>query len=129
MVKSMTGFGRAEHTVGDKTFQVDIKSLNGKQFELLLKLPAFLKPFEFDIRKILSEKLGRGSVDCTISLKESGQAKPVSINTELAKAYFKPLAELSAELKLDTSTILNSLLKMPEVITPTGDTLTDSEWD
>jgi uncharacterized protein YicC (UPF0701 family) len=62
-------------------------------------------------------------------LKESGQAKPVSINTELAKAYFKPLAELSAELKLDTSSILSSLLKMPEVITPTGETLTDAEWD
>jgi uncharacterized protein YicC (UPF0701 family) len=46
MLKSMTGFGRAEQTVGDKTFQVDIKSLNGKQFELLLKLPGFLKPLE-----------------------------------------------------------------------------------
>ena len=129
MLKSMTGFGRVERTVTDKTFLIDIKSLNGKQFELNLKLPAFLKPFEFDIRKVLSEKLGRGSVDCTISLKESGQAKPVSINTELAKAYFKPLSELSAELKLDTSSILSSLLKMPEVITPTGDTLTDAEWN
>jgi uncharacterized protein (TIGR00255 family) len=129
MLKSMTGFGRVERVVTDKTFLIDIKSLNGKQFELNLKLPAFLKPYEFDIRKILSEKLSRGSVDCTISLKESGQAKPVSINTELAKAYFKPLAELSAELKLDTSSILSSLLKMPEVITPTGETLTDPEWD
>ncbi|TMI65660.1 MAG: YicC family protein [Bacteroidetes bacterium] len=129
MLKSMTGFGRVERVVTDKTFLIDIKSLNGKQFELNLKLPAFLRPYEFDIRKILSEKLSRGSVDCTISLKESGQAKPVSINTELAKAYFKPLAELSAELKLDTSSILSSLLKMPEVITPTGETLTDAEWD
>jgi len=125
----MTGFGRVERVVTDKTFLIDIKSLNGKQFELNLKLPAFLKPYESDIRKILSEKLSRGSVDCTISLKESGQTKPVSINTELAKAYFKPLAELSAELKLDTSSILSSLLKMPEVITPTGETLTDAEWD
>ena len=38
MVKSMTGFGRAEQTVGDKTFLVDIKSLNGKQFELQLEI-------------------------------------------------------------------------------------------
>lgn len=53
----MTGFGRAEGNAGDKTFLVDIKSLNGKQFELSLKLPAILKPFEFDIRNILSEKL------------------------------------------------------------------------
>ncbi len=128
MLKSMTGFGRAEKTVGDKTFLVDIKSLNGKQFELQLKLPGFLKPFEFDIRRILSSKLGRGSVDCTISLKETGNAKPVSINTELAKAYFKPLAALSKELELDPSHILSTLVKLPEVITPTGDTLTDEEW-
>ncbi len=128
MLKSMTGFGRAEQAVGDKTFQVDIKSLNGKQFELQLKLPGFLKPFEFPIRKLISEKLGRGSLDCTISLKQTGNAKPVSINTDLAKAYYRALADLSNELQLDPSNILSTLVKLPEVITPTGDTLTDAEY-
>lgn len=128
MLKSMTGFGRMEQALGDKTFLIDIKSLNGKQFELSLKMPAFLKPFEFDIRAQLSERLGRGSIDCTISLKESGAAKPVSINTNLAKAYYQPIAELSRDLNLDASQILSALLKLPEVITPTGETLTDEEW-
>jgi uncharacterized protein (TIGR00255 family) len=128
MLKSMTGFGRAEQSVGDKTFLVDIKSLNGKQFDLQLKLPAFLKPFEFDIRKLLSEGLGRGTVDCTISLKETGSAKPVTINTDLAKAYYKPLRDLSDELGLDTSSLLSTIIKLPEVITPNSDTLTDEEW-
>jgi uncharacterized protein (TIGR00255 family) len=129
MLKSMTGFGRAERSIGDKTFLIDIKSLNGKQFELALKLPGFLKPFEFDIRSILSGKLGRGTVDCTISLKQTGNAKPVSINTHLARAYYQPIAELASELKLDASTILSSILKLPEVITPTSETLTDEEWE
>ncbi len=129
MLKSMTGFGRAEQTVGDKTFLVDIKSLNGKQFELSLKIPAFLKPFEFDIRTLLSKKLGRGTIDCQISLKESGATKPVSINTDLAKAYYQPIAELSKALNLDPSNILSTLLKLPEVITPTGETLTPEEWN
>src|SRR6476620_7104996 len=128
MLKSMTGFGRAEDNVGDKTFLVDVKSLNGKQFELQLKLPALLKPFEFDIRRLVSEKLGRGSIDCTISLKETGNAKPVSINTDLAKAYYKPLSELSQALNLDPSHILSTLVKLPEVITPTADTLSNKEW-
>jgi uncharacterized protein (TIGR00255 family) len=128
MVKSMTGFGRCEKNVGDKTFLVDIKSLNGKQFELQLKMPAILKPFEFDIRRILSEKLIRGSVDCMISLKDTGSAKPVTINTDLAKAYYKPLAELSAALNLDASHILSTLVKLPEVITPSSETLNDKEW-
>ncbi len=129
MVRSMTGFGRTERAVGDKTFLVDIKSLNGKQFELNLKLPAFIKPYEFEIRNILSKRLNRGSVDCTITLKETGSAKPVTINTNLAKAYFKPIAELSDALKLDSAHILSTLLKLPEVITPTGETLTDDEWE
>ncbi|MGE5518938.1 MAG: YicC/YloC family endoribonuclease [Candidatus Dadabacteria bacterium] len=128
MLKSMTGFGRAEKHIGDKTFLIDIKSLNGKQFDLQLKMPAFLKPFEFDIRKILSEKLGRGTIDCMISLKETGNAKPVTINTDLAKAYYKPLQALSEELGLDTSGMLSTIIKLPEVITPTSDTLTEEEW-
>jgi len=128
MLKSMTGFGRAERTVGDKTFLIDIKSLNGKQFELNLKMPAFLKPFEFEIRNILSKNLTRGSIDCTISLKETGSAKPVSINTDLARAYFKPIAELSKDLNLDPAHVLSTLLKLPEVITPSGETLSDPEW-
>jgi uncharacterized protein (TIGR00255 family) len=128
MLKSMTGFGRSENNVGDKTFLVDVKSLNGKQFELQLKLPAILKPFEFDIRRLVSERLGRGSIDCMISLKETGNAKPVTINTDLAKAYYKPLAELSLALNLDPSHILSTLVKLPEVITPSSETLNDEEW-
>jgi uncharacterized protein (TIGR00255 family) len=128
MLKSMTGFGRAEQNAGEKTFLVDLKSLNGKQFELQLKMPAILKPFEFDIRRIIAENCLRGSVDCSISLKDTGQAKPVTINTSLAKAYYQPLAELSNDLKLDPSHILSTLVKMPEVITPSSETLSDEEW-
>lgn len=129
MLKSMTGFGRTEQAIAGKTFLIDIKSLNGKQFDLSLKMPAFIKPFEFEIRTLLSSKLHRGTVDCTISLKETGSAKPVTINTELAKAYYKPIADLSAELGLDPSNIMSTLLKLPEVITPTGETFSDEEWE
>ena len=66
----MTGFGRAEQTVGDKTYIVEIKALNGKQFELQLKLPPLLKSFEFDIRNNLQEKLVRGTIDCFIIVKQ-----------------------------------------------------------
>jgi uncharacterized protein (TIGR00255 family) len=127
MVKSMTGFGRVEQSINDKTFLIDIKSLNGKQFELNLRIPAVLKPFEFDIRSLLSELVMRGSVDCTISLKDSGSAKPVTINVDLAKAYFKPINELAQSLNLDTSSVMSALLKLPEVITPSADTLNGEE--
>lgn len=125
----MTGFGRTEQSVGDKTFLIDIRSLNGKQFELQLKIPAILKPFEFNIRNILSENLLRGTIDCLILLKQNGGTKPVTINTELAKSYYKPLEALAKDLNLDTAYTLSALLKLPEVITPSSEVLTDKEWE
>jgi len=126
MLKSMTGFGRAEQTVGDKTYLVEIKTLNGKQFELQLKLPPLLKSFEFDIRNMLQEKLLRGSIDCYIQIKQNGTTKPVIINTELIKAYYHQIDELATELKVDTHSVLSALLRLPEVVTPTNDVLEES---
>lgn len=124
----MTGYGRAEQTINGKTFLVEIKSLNGKQFDLRLNIPSLLKPFEFDVRNILSEGLQRGSVECIITLKQNGASKPVSINTDLAKAYYQPVAELAAELNLQTGDILSTILKLPDVITPSTEMLSDEEW-
>jgi uncharacterized protein (TIGR00255 family) len=129
MLRSMTGFGRAEQVVGDRTYLVEMKSLNGKQFDINLRLPAILKPNEFDIRTLISEKLIRGSIDCIVSLKETGNAKPVTINTDLARAYYQPIYRIASELGLDTSQILSTLLKMPEVITPSAEILSAEEWN
>lgn len=128
MLYSMTGYGRAEQTINGKTFLVEIKSLNGKQFDLRLNIPSLLKPFEFDVRNNLSEGLQRGSVECNITLKQNGASKPVTINTDLAKAYYVPVAELAAELNLQTGDILSTILKLPDVITPSTEMLSDEEW-
>ena len=128
MLFSMTGFGRAEQAVGDKVFLVEIKSLNGKQFDLRILIPSLLKPFEFDIRNMLQEKLMRGSVECNIYIKQNGSARPVTINKELAKAYYQPIAELSKELNLNPGDIMSALLKLPEVVTPSNEILSDNVW-
>lgn len=129
MLKSMTGYGRSEQAVQDKIFLIEIRSLNGKQFEMLLKLPPLLKPYEFEIRNILSSSLIRGSVECVITLKQNGAARPVTINTDLAKSYYQPLASLCKELGLDPSNILSSLIKLPEVVTPSTEVLSDTEFE
>ncbi len=128
MLKSMTGFGRAEQTVNDKTFLVEIKSLNGKQFEMQLRLPPLLRPYEFDIRNILQEQLVRGTIDCAITIKQNGTSRPVNINTDLIKAYYRQLEELAGELKIDTNAVLSSLLRLPEVVTPASDMLNDEDF-
>ena len=124
----MTGFGRAEQTVGDKTFLVEIKALNGKQFELQLKLPPLLRPYEFDIRNLLQEQLIRGTIDCYVNIKQNGTTKPVVINTELIKAYYNQIQGLATELSIDTNSVLSALLRLPEVVTPTNDVLNEGDY-
>jgi uncharacterized protein (TIGR00255 family) len=129
MLKSMTGFGRAEQTVNDKTFLVEVKSLNGKQFEMQLKLPPLLRPYEFEIRNMLQEQLMRGTIDCMVTIKQNGTSKPVTINTELIKAYYMQIKELAADLDIDTNSVLSALLRLPEVVTPTNDVLDEKEFE
>ncbi len=128
MLKSMTGFGRAEQTVNEKTFLVEIKALNGKQFELQLKLPPLLRPYEFEIRNTLQEQLVRGSIDCTVNIKQNGTSRPVNINTDLIKAYYQQIEKLAGELNIDTNSVLSALLRLPEVVTPTNDILNESDF-
>ena len=124
----MTGFGRAEKTLGESQVLVEIKSLNGKQHDLNLRIPPLLKTFEFDIRNQIGNKLQRGSVECNITLKMNGAAKPVAINTDLVRSYFNSINALSDELKLDTSQVLGALLRLPEVVAPVNDILDDENW-
>ncbi len=128
MLYSMTGYGRAEETVGDKTFLVEVKSLNGKQFDLRLQIPALLKPYEFDVRNILNEGLERGSVECIISIKQNGTAKPVTINTELLKAYYQSVTQVADELKADVNSLLAAILRLPEVVVNSTEMLRENDW-
>jgi uncharacterized protein (TIGR00255 family) len=128
MLKSMTGFGRAEQTVGEKTFLVEIKALNGKQFELQLRLPPLLRPYEFEIRTTLQEHLVRGTIDCMVIIKQNGTSKPVNINTDLIKAYYTQIETLAGELNIDTNSVLSALLRLPEVVTPTNDILNENDF-
>lgn len=128
MLKSMTGFGRAEKTVNDKTFLVEIKSLNGKQLEMNLKIPPLLKSYEFEVRNLLQETLIRGNVDCFITIKQNGSTKPVVINTDLIKAYYNQIEILATELNIDTNSVLSALLRLPEVVSPSSEILNEEDW-
>lgn len=125
---SMTGFGRAEKASGDWQVLAEVKSLNGKQMEMNLKIPPLLKGNEFDIRNAIANRLGRGSIDFTITLKHNGSTKPVMLNTGLIRSYYQTLQELSDELNLDTTQVLGALLRLPEVVLPVTETVDDAGW-
>jgi uncharacterized protein (TIGR00255 family) len=128
MIKSMTGFGRAEQTINDKTYLVEIKSLNGKQLDMNLKIPPITKTYEFDIRSLIQENLTRGTIECLIVVKQNGTGKPVVINTDLIKSYYKQIEILAAELSIDTNAVLAALLRLPEVVTPSNEVLDEADW-
>ena len=127
MLYSMTGYGRAEMTFNDKTLLVEVKSLNGKQFDVRLSIPSLLKPIEVEIRNTLNEHLFRGSVECSIFVRSNGASKPVNINKALAKSYYQPIVELADELGIGKENILSTLLKMPDVVSSTNELLAEDE--
>lgn len=128
MLYSMTGYGRAENTVNEISILAEIRSLNGKQLETRLSIPPQLKPFEIEIRKIITESLKRGSVECSISIKRCSSPKTVAINTALLKSYYNQIQPITEELNLPHDNILPTLLKLPDVVTPNTDSLTEDEW-
>ena len=124
----MTGFGRAENNSDGLGVVIEIKSLNGKQLELNLKIPPALKSFEFDIRNLLSTGLGRGSVECNITIRQNGATKSLGLNTEIIRSYYKTLLQIGNELQADMSQIMAAILRMPEVVQPTADVLNEEGW-
>ena len=128
MLYSMTGYGRAEQTIGDKIFLIEIKSLNGKQFDLRMMTPTILKPYEIEIRNIINEGLERGSVECLYNIKYNGAAKPVMVNTELLKAYYNSVKDVAIDLDASTENLLAAILRLPDVVTNSTDSLKEEDW-
>ncbi len=118
MLESMTGFGKAIATCGDKKIVVEIKSLNSRQFDLNIKLPSLYREKELELRKLLSERLERGKVEALIYTEQAeGQSeKRVRLNRELALAYLNDVRELAEAGGLELSeNALPSILELPEV--------------
>ncbi len=128
MIYSMTGYGRAEKSINDKIFIIELKSLNGKQFDLRMMSPSILKQYEIDIRNLINTELERGSVECFINIKSNGSSKPIVLNTELLKAYYNSVSEVATELNTSTNNLLAAILKLPDVVTNNTESLTDDEW-
>ena len=126
MILSMTGFGRAETVYKGKKITVDIKSLNSKNFDLNVKVPLRYKEKEFDIRKLLNDKILRGKVDCYInceSLEENNDAK---INQDVVKNYMTQLREVGSDAP--EFELLKMAVRMPDVLSTKSSELEDDEW-
>ena len=126
MILSMTGFGRAETVYKGKKITVDIKSLNSKNFDLNVKVPLRYKDKEFDIRRLLNDKILRGKVDCYISCESLEDSNEVTINQDIVKNYIEQLRSVGSDAP--EFELLKMAVRMPDVLSTKSSELEDDEW-
>lgn len=118
MIKSMTGFGRAEIAEGTKKCTVEIKSVNHRYLDLAIKMPKKLNFFESSIRNLLKEYIQRGKVDVFITFEDmKEQNVSIKYNSEVAAEYLKYLNAMAEEFELDNDIRVSTLSRYPEVFT------------
>jgi uncharacterized protein (TIGR00255 family) len=129
MIKSMTGFGKAEFEVNNKKITLELKALNSKQIDINARIPSVYREKEIEIRKELAEKLVRGKVDITIYVENLGEDSNSKINEPILKGYFESLRKINDELGLLTDqTTMQAILRLPDVVKTEYETLDEKEW-
>ncbi|MFH1118843.1 MAG: YicC/YloC family endoribonuclease [Bacteroidota bacterium] len=129
MVRSMTGYGKATAILPGKSITIEIKSLNSKQFDMNLRLPAVLRERESELRGIIAKAIERGKVDVNVSVDYTGTDLPAAINRPLAVAYYNELKALALETGETNSDLLSIVMKMPDVTRPVKEESDESEWN
>jgi len=130
MIKSMTGYGKAEIVLSDKKVVVEIKSLNSKNNDSYVKLPNIYRSKELEIRQLINEKLQRGKIEVNLYYELNAGVTPSSINKDLVKSYYNQLKEIKQELGQDsTDDLLAIVMRMPDVIKQERNELDETEWE
>lgn len=118
MIKSMTGFGRAEVADADRKFIVEIKSVNHRYLDFNIRMPKKFCFFESAIRNTLKEYMQRGKVDVFITYEDLTQSSvALRYNQELAAQYLEYLNQMSEQFGLDNDIRVSTLSRYPEVFT------------
>lgn len=117
MLKSMTGYGRGEYANEYFNIIIEIKSVNHRYADIVVKLPRHINFLEEKIKKAVKEKINRGKVDIYVNLEYINEsAIDLKVDVPLAKAYKQILEQLSKELNIDDNVKLFNILGLPEII-------------
>lgn len=117
MIKSMTGYGRANIEENLRKYQVEIKSINHKYLDISVKMPKQISYLEESIKKEISSRIKRGKIDVFINFEnDSNEGRKIKINTELAKMYIKELKELAQKEDILADIQVNEIAKYPDVL-------------
>lgn len=128
MIKSMTGFGRAEAVDEQRKFSVEIKSVNHRYLDFNIKLPKKLSYFEAGIRSLLKEYMQRGKIDVFITYEDYTQTRiALSYNPEIARQYVEYCRQMQESFRLENDIRVSTLARFPEVITMEEQSTDESE--
>jgi uncharacterized protein (TIGR00255 family) len=129
----MTGFGRAERLFNNKQIVVEIRAVNSKSLDVVLKIPAVYREKEAEIRGYLGKTAQRGKVEVSVMLTsaQSNVKDIVAINPDVFKAYFLQIQRLMDEMHVeqDAGRTVNAILRLPDILTPVAETLDEEEWN
>jgi uncharacterized protein (TIGR00255 family) len=129
MIKSMTGYGRAEGGDGERKYTIEVKTINSKQFDLQMRMPALFKEKELELRTFLLQRLERGKVELSIQVDASEAVENFTINKPLAHKYFEEIRQLQDELHLDEKqSLVDVILRLPDVVQPATELLAEDKW-
>lgn len=129
MIKSMTGYGKAEFESGNKKITLELKSLNSKQLDINSRLPMLYREKDLIIRKEISEKLIRGKVDFSLFLENLGTESNSAINESIVTAYFNQLSAIQTKLGLPVSEqIMQNVMRLPDTVKTVYEELDENEW-
>ena len=129
MIQSMTGYGKAVVTYGDKKINVEVKSLNSKTLDITTRIAPLYREKEMEIRQMISESLFRGKIDFCIWIDKSEVASATPINADLVEYYYQQINEIAFHKDISLTLDWSTLLRMPEVLTRTEvEELSEEEW-
>ncbi|MCL6611261.1 MAG: YicC family protein [Peptococcaceae bacterium] len=117
MPRSMTGFGRGEAIGHGKKFTVELKSVNHRFAEVVLRMPKQFFSLEEKAKRVILERVARGRVDGFVSVEQLEEKIPtVKVDKALASSYYKAMGELLAELKMADPIRVDHILALPGVV-------------
>jgi len=136
MIQSMTGYGKAEAQLKTGKLTVEIRTLNAKSADINIKTPLLPKDKDIPVRKMLADRLQRGTIDFFLTLEAAGADSVRPINTEALKAYYNQVLGLRQDLPGFTapgdeanSELLASLLRLPDVVdAKKADAISEEDW-
>lgn len=117
-IKSMTGYGKASVVCGNRQISVEIKTLNGKQMDLSVKLPSIYRSKEFDIRAAVTKTLLRGKTDVFVTCETIESKASTPVDKKVFEDYFRQIEAASAPLGINVATdnVVTAILRMPDVM-------------